>query len=111
VVEAAVGRFGRFWFTASEEIPVLAQLEPAMVMSAGVMTLLEASSRSPCTHLPRFLLQRETLDPLDRAMKVLVCVFLLLGGIISESILLGDRGWRACGRGCWPGMLRTIWQR
>jgi hypothetical protein len=39
----------------------------------------------------RFLLRRETSDPQDRAMKALVCVFLLLGGIISESTLLGDR--------------------
>jgi hypothetical protein len=97
VVEAGVGLFGRFWFTASNEIHVLARLEPAMVMSMGLMILLEASSRSPCARLPRFLLRRETSDPLDRGMEALVCIFLLLGGIVSESILLGDRGWRACG--------------
>jgi hypothetical protein len=97
VVEAGVGRFGRFWFTALEEILVLARLEPVMVMYVGVMTLLEASSRSLCAHLPRFLLRREISDPLDLAMEALVCVFLLLGGIVSESTLLGDQGWRACG--------------
>jgi hypothetical protein len=54
VVEACVGRFGRFRFMAPEEIPVLARLEPAIVMFVGFMTLLEASSRSSCVHPPWF---------------------------------------------------------
>jgi hypothetical protein len=72
-----------------EEIPVLAWLESAMVTSVDVMTLLEASLRSLCVRLPRFLLRRETSDPWDRAMEALACVFLLLGGIVSESTCLG----------------------
>jgi hypothetical protein len=99
LVEVGVGRYGRFHFMALEEIHVLARLEPTMVTSEDVMTLLEASSRSLCVRLSWFLLQRETLDPRDRVMEALVCVFLLLGGIILESTLLGYRGWRACGRG------------
>jgi hypothetical protein len=89
VVEAGVGRFRSFWFTTSEEIHVLARLEPVMVTSMDVMTLLEASSRSLCVRLPPFLIRRETSDPRNRAMEALVCVFLLLGGIVSESTCLG----------------------
>jgi hypothetical protein len=91
VVVAAVGRFGRFWLTAPEEVPVLAWLKPAMVMHVGVVTLLEALSTSLCIRLSWFLLRRETLDPWDWAMEALVCVFLLFGGIVSESTLLGDQ--------------------
>jgi hypothetical protein len=80
VVEAGVSRFGNFWLTTSEEIPVLAM---------DVMTLLEASPRSLCVRLPPFLLRRETSYPRDRAMEALVCAFLLLGGIVSESTCLG----------------------
>jgi hypothetical protein len=90
VAEADVGRFGRFWLAAPEEVLIPAWLE-LMVTHVGVMTLLEASSRSLCIRRPQFLLWRETLDPLDWVMEVLVCVFILLWGIISESNFLGDR--------------------
>jgi hypothetical protein len=101
VVEAGVSRFERFWFTASEEIPILARLEPAMVMSAGVMTLLEASSRSPCAHLPRFLLQRETLDPLDRGDEV---AFLRLSPPWGHRLGV-DFAWGPRMEGVWPRLL------
>jgi hypothetical protein len=38
---------------------------------------------------PRFVTY--ILDHRDRAMEALVYVFLLLGGIVSETTLLGDR--------------------
>jgi hypothetical protein len=62
-----------------------------MVRPEGVVTLLEASSKSLCVRLPWFLLRRKTLDPRDQAVKARVCVFVLLGGIVSKSTLLGNR--------------------
>jgi hypothetical protein len=58
-------------------------LEPVTVMPAGVMDLLEGAAVEFAIYLPWFALEGN-LRSLGSGDEGVVCVFLILGGIISE---------------------------